>query len=488
MKVMCNVRISDARPTLPNGPRLLSLTRFFGDCREMSMSRDLDQNEDHIEHREDLVTWFREGIKTPEQRKIGTEHEKFGYITDASGKLRPMPWEGGIERMMTELSERYGWHALRDQGKITALERDGAAITVEPGGQFELSGAPFATLDETEAELDKHLEEVEVISRELDFHWLGMGARPLHTLDEVPWMPKSRYKIMADYLPTRGKLAHYMMKMSCTIQANFDYTSEADAANILNTVLTVTPIVSGLFASSPFLAGQPTDHITSRCHFWTATDPDRTGYVPGMLEPGYTFDDYVDYLLDTPMVFIRRDGRYLDATGRTFARFLEEGLDGHRAILGDWELHVSTSWPEVRMKRYIEVRGADMAPAPFIPALSALWKGILYDNNARTRARALTEGLSLEQRLTLHRAMIDHGLAARLPDGGLLLERARELVQIAEDGLVAQGCAPERRFLEVLHARVLEPGASLAEQLVSRFQTGNTVEDAIADLWIGAQP
>lgn len=437
---------------------------------------------------EDLVAHIRSGQKPPEARLVGLEHEKFGYRPGAGPLGEPLDYATGIRPVLDALAERFGWQRRELGGHLLELRRDKASVTLEPGGQLELSGAPAASLDAMARELVAHLDEVLAVSEPAQLRWLLMGARPAGTLDDIDWMPKPRYAIMRRYLPTRGAFAHYMMKMTCTVQVNLDFTSEEDAAQMLRAVLAVTPISSALFATSPFLGGTPSGRTSTRCHFWTDTDPDRTGYLPGMVEPGYTFADYVEYLLDMPMFFVERDGQLHDATHLTFRRYLDQGLDGHRAQLKDWGDHISTAFPEVRLKQYIEVRGADCVPPDLMMAFAALWLGILYDPSTRRQATSLTDGLDFDQRLTLHREMIDHGLAARLPtaDRPSLLELARELVALARQGLVALGRPDDRRWLEALEQQVLAPGRSLSRQMRDVYDDTGSLERAIEPMWLTA--
>jgi glutamate--cysteine ligase len=452
------------------------------------MSRDTLLRHDTIDNLQTLTAYFASGSKPSSDRAVGMEHEKFGF----SSSHLPLPYTDGIQAIMQRLSADYGWAPVLDAGHLTALERDGAAITLEPGGQFELSGAPFARLDDTARELASHLQETLAVSAPLGVRWLLIGSQPFHSLDAIPWMPKSRYAIMSRYLPTRGSLAAHMMKMTCTVQANFDYTSEADAAQMLRAILSVTSIASALFASSPFYLSSPFSMINRRCHIWTDTDPDRCGFVEAMLQPGFSFSDYVEYLLNIPMICIRRDQGYLDATGRTFRQFLDDGLSvggvTHRATIGDWEMHLSMVWPEVRMKRYIEVRGCDVVPPDLMLSMVALWKGILYDPDARAASIALTDHLSYTDRIAFHADMIRVGLQSLTPDGTPMLGLARSLVQLASDGLDRQ-YPGESRYLQPLIEQVVTPGASLASQMMSAYAANPTpagLDAALAPYWLDA--
>jgi glutamate--cysteine ligase len=428
------------------------------------MSRDLDQSDELITSRDQLVAYFAQGIKPRAHRLVGTEHEKFMFRRD-SGAMLTYEERGGFRDIFDAFAAQ-GWRPTVADGHIIALEHQRAALTLEPGGQFELSGAPLPTIHDTAKELDDHLSAVRALVGEQTY-MVCWGVNPFFDLDQIPWMPKPRYGIMRRYLPTRGDLAHWMMKGTCTVQANFDYTSEADAADILRTGLTISPIISALFAASPACAGQDTGMQTFRCHIWTRTDPDRTGFPDFMLSDSWGFVDYVEYMLDVPMFFIRRDNAYIDMTGTPFRHYLEHGFQGHRATIGDFDLHLSTAFPELRMKRYIEVRGADAGPRDMLLALPAIWKGILYSEPAREAARALLPGITPEALRTIHAAMIQDGIHAQTAYGPMR-ELARRLVQIGAEGLRAiaaeVGHADEVAFLDPLVV-LLERGQSVADRL-----------------------
>ena len=397
---------------------------------------------------DELVAFFASGIKPATQRRVGTEHAKFVVRRSAPGVVH---YEGpdGIRVLLETLMQRFGYEPIRDRGNLIGLLRDGASLTLEPGGQFELSGAPFASLLDTERELDLHFAEVREVCDELGLVCVGAGINGLQGLDEIDWMPKSRYAIMRRYMERVGTLGHWMMKMTCTVQANFDFTSEEDAADILRTALWLSPVVSAIFARSPIKERRPSGFMSSRCHIWTDTDPDRTGFPSFMLDGGFGFRDYVEYTLDVPMYFIIRDGQYIDMAGHSFRAFMADGHEGQVATLTDYEDHVSTLFPEVRMKRYIEVRGADVGPREYILGLPALWKGILYDDSARASARALVTDLSVSQRTELFTNAIRWSLDGPFPGGdGQIREVAAELIRIASAGLPAD----ERRFLAPLQA------------------------------------
>lgn len=436
------------------------------------MSRDQALDPERIRGIDQLVEYFRAGDKAADQRGIGTEHEKFVFRKDLPGQpLQTFEGPNGIEEMFSDWAERFGWEESKDKGRTVALVRGSEAITLEPAGQLELSGAVTKTIFETEKEFDNHIDELRQVAG--DYASVCMwGMNPFEGVGDLPWMPKSRYKIMRAYLPTRGDLAHWMMQTTCTIQANVDYMSEADAVDIVNTSVLISPIVNAIFADSPLKAGEPSGYQSYRAHIWTRTDNDRSGVPDFMYRDDWGFEDYVQYALDVPMFFIRRDDRYVDLSGHSFRKFMDEGWEGTPATMGDFELHISTLFPEVRLKRFIELRCGDGGPREHVLGLPALWKGLLYDQTARAQAGSLI-GL----RGDAHRALFDvaarAGIHAKDVDGRSMLELARTLVNIAGDGLdrlaADAGHDSERIFLEPIVTR-LDRGESLSDQLLSRFE------------------
>ena len=442
-----------------------------------------------------LVAWFAKGFERPEHRRVGTEHEKLILRRE---DLSPTPYEGprGIGALLSTLAERFGYKPIIEKGTSIGNYRmtpNGVeSITLEPGGQFELSGAPVRLMDETRDELVAHLSEVGEVLQELELIMVGTGLNGLHRLDEIPWMPKGRYQIMRNYMPRVGSMGQMMMKMTCTIQANVDFTSEEDAADIIRTSMWLTPLVSALFACSPLREGAPSGFASTRCHVWTDTDKERTGFPAFMLSPEpFGFREYVEYTLDIPMYLIAREGRYLDLTQRrfTFRDFIKDGFEGHRPTLDDYENHIGTLFPEVRLKRkYIEMRGADMGPPEMIIALPALWKGVLYDASARQEARALLDDLDHEQRIRLFSNVIRWSLDAPIPGrvngaSAQVRDLAAELVRIAGDGLdrlsLPFDSAPEapalarpneRRYLDPLLEDLSSPEGSRAQRLLARWR------------------
>lgn len=447
------------------------------------MSRDIEHNPQAIESLEQLVEYFHDGEKDVAQRGVGTEHEKFVFRRD-DYEMVSYEEEYGIGDMMEEFAECYNCEAGYDGDNIVAVQENGAAITLEPGGQLELSGYITKTVHETETEVIKHIENVKKVAGErvLLTSW---GMNPFFEPEDIPWMPKSRYGIMRDYLPTRGDLAHWMMKLTCTIQANFDYTSESDASELVRTALLVSPIVSALFANSPIKAGEPAGMQTYRGYVWTRTDPDRSGWPEFMYRDDWGYRDYLEYILDVPMFFIKREGEYLDKAGDSFREFIDKGHEGYDAHLGDFELHLSTAFPEIRMKKYVEVRGADGGPLEHITALPALWKGLLYHQPTRERAGALLGGIEPERHRQLFMDAYRDGLAARAPDG-TVHELAEELVRLSSEGLDAiasrDGHASEARYLEPLE-RIIETGETLSDQLLRDWEDFDGDRKKIVDKW-----
>lgn len=422
---------------------------------------------------DDLVGYFRAGEKPAEQWRVGTEHEKIGLYASS---LAPLPFEGerGIGALLERVAEADAWERIREGGRTIALQKDGASITLEPGGQLELSGAPKATTFETCDEFNSHLALMRKLSEPWDIVWLALGVQPFVGVEDAPRMPRVRHEIMREYLPTRGSLALEMMHLTGTVQANFDYSDEADMAAKLRTALAVTPVVSAIYANSSLSNGKPNGFASRRLHIWRHTDPDRTGLLPFAFEPGFGYADYARWALDVPMFFIVRDGRYLRPGGLPFGRFVEEGFQGERATLADFERHLTTLFPEVRLKRYLEMRGADAVPPRLTCSVPALWKGLLYDPAARDAAWGLARDWSFEEREALLEEVARRGLSARAPGGRRVLELARELVELAHGGLarLAHGSARKRDetgFLDPVREQ-LELGASPGEVIRQHWE------------------
>ena len=393
-----------------------------------------------IESRDELVAYLEAGSKPSGEWRIGTEHEKFGFYR--SGHT-PVPYEGerGIKALLEGLKDRFGWDGVPEQGNIIALRRldcpKGGIISLEPGGQLELSGAPLANLHETDEELRQHLIEVREIGDELGIGFLGIGFSPKWTLAETPVMPKARYAIMKRYMPTRGRLGLDMMFRTATVQVNLDFADEIDMVTKMRVGLALQPIATALFANSPFTLGKPNGFKSYRAEIWRDTDPDRTGNLPFVFEQGMGFERYVDYALDVPMYFVYRDGRYIDVAGASFKDFIAGRLDrlpGEHPTFDDWADHLTTLFPDVRLKRFLEMRGADAGPYAELMALPAFWVGLLYDASALAEAHALIADWTDSERQALRDEVPRLGLATpfRASTAG---DVARQAVAIAERGL-----------------------------------------------------
>ena len=386
-----------------------------------------------VESTEQLVDFIRSGEKPADRWRVGTEHEKIGlHEADYS----PVRFEGerGIGALLESIMRHEDWEPVLEAGNVIALTKDEASITLEPGGQFELSGAPVRTIHETCDEFHTHLDLMRQVSEPLGIVWLGLGIHPFHPVTELPVMPKARYRIMREYLPTRGALSLEMMFATATVQANFDFASEADMADKLRTAMGLSPIVSAIFANASLSGGKANGYVSQRLHAWEQTDPDRCGLLEFVFERDFGYRDYVEWALDVPMFFIVRGDSYRPGNGLTFRRFVEDGDGRNRATLADFDRHLTTLFPDVRLKRFIEVRGADAVPPGLTCSLPALWKGILYDADARAEAWKLVADVSFEQRDVARADVARRGLAAEF-GGQPVLELARELVAIAGRGL-----------------------------------------------------
>jgi len=428
-----------------------------------------------ITDRRQLVAWFESGARPPAAFRIGTEHEKFAF---ARADRRRLPYDGerSIKALLDGLADQFGWERVLENGRPIALAKDRCSITLEPGGQFELSGAPLETLHQTCCEVHTHLDEVRKVAEPLGVAMLGMGFDPKWRRDDIPWMPKGRYAIMRRYMPLKGRLGLDMMLRTCTVQVNLDYSSEADMVRKFRTSLALQPVATALFANSPFTEGRPNGFLSFRANVWTDTDPDRCGDLPFVFEPGMGFGRYVDYMLDVPMYFVYRDGRYVDAAGQSFEDFMAgrlPALPGELPTLSDWSDHVTTAFPEVRLKRYLEMRGADGGPWRAICALPALWVGLLYDRATLDAASAMVEDWTTEERRGLMRDVPRQGLATVFR-GRPLLDVARQIVTLARQGLQRRARinwdgVDESRYLKVLE-EIAATGRTMAEDKLARFE------------------
>ncbi len=420
-----------------------------------------------------LVDYIAAGCKPRDAWRIGTEHEKFAFDLKT---LRPLPYDGPCSiRAMLEGLTRFGWQAVEENGNPIALIKGGASITLEPGGQFELSGDALDNLHQTCREVHEHLAQVKEVAGEIGAGFIGVGFNPKWRRDDIPWMPKGRYGIMKAYMPKKGNLGLDMMLRTCTIQVNLDFSSEADMVKKFRVGLALQPIATALFANSPFTEGKPNGFLSYRSHVWTDTDPDRCGVLPFVFEDGFGFERYVDYMLDVPMYFVYRDGKYIDASGQSFRDFMARKLParpGEAPTMGDWTDHMTTVFPEVRLKRYLEMRGADGGPWRRICALPALWTGLLYDQGALDAAWDLCRDFTAEDHDYLRREVPKRALATEFR-GRPLIELAREVVRLARAGLTARARRaapgpPAAPHLATL-ADLLRRGPPPAEVKLERF-------------------
>lgn len=425
----------------------------------------------------DLVDWIARGEKPAAEWRVGAEHEKFVFRRNT---LEPVPYDGdnGIRALLEGLM-RFGWRGVYEASDaadvLIGLERGMANVSLEPGGQFELSGAPLRSMHEICAETEEHLKEVKTVADELDLGFLALGHAPTWTRAEIPVMPKGRYGIMRAYMPKVGGLGLDMMFRTCTVQANLDFASEADMAAKFRVSLALQPIVTALFANSPFTEGRPNGFLSARANVWTDTDPARTGMLDFVFRDGFGYETYVDYALDVPMYFVKRNGRYIDVSGQSFRDFMEgrlPGLPGERPTLKDWADHTTTLFPEVRLKQYLEMRGADSGPWGRLCALPALWAGVLYDSAALAAAWDLCRNWDVEDHERLRRDVTRLGLKAVI-GGRTVQDVARDLLRIARDGLRARnlldgGLADETGYLGVLD-EIADSGVTPAERLLELY-------------------
>jgi glutamate--cysteine ligase len=429
-----------------------------------------------IERRDELVAWIAEGVKPKSRFRIGTEHEKFVFTLEDH---RPVPYEGrrSIRALLEGMQHLLGWQPIMEGPNIIGLfdVTGGGAISLEPGGQFELSGAQVETVHQTSSELMAHLAQVHEVARPLHIGFLGMGMTPDWTRADIPKMPKGRYKIMTAYMPKVGTLGLDMMYRTCTVQTNLDFSSEADMVKKLRVSLSLQPIATALFANSPFTDGKPNGFLSFRSEIWRDTDNARAGMLAWAFEPGMSFERWVDYALDVPMYFVKRGDEYIDASGQSFRDLLAGKLPaapGERATTSDWANHISTIFPEVRLKRYLEMRGADSGPLPNLLALPAFWVGLLYDETCLDAAWDLVKDWSAEDRQNLRDQVPKHGLAAKVHNR-TVFELATEALRLARSGLARRkhldaGGRDETRYLEVLEDR-LARGTTAAEELLAKF-------------------
>jgi glutamate--cysteine ligase len=429
-----------------------------------------------IEHESQLAEYLAAGCKPPEDWRIGTEHEKFGYCKD---NQLPIPYDGprSVRAVLEGLRDAHGWSPVEEGDKLIGLEKDGANVSLEPGGQLELSGAPLENIHQTCNEVNNHLAEVEDVADKVGVGFIGLGAAPIWTHEQMPMMPKGRYKLMDSYMQRVGTMGQTMMRRTCTVQVNLDFSSEPDMVQKLRVALALQPVATALFANSPFLDGKPNGHKSWRARVWRDLDPDRTGMLPFVFDEGFGFEAYVDYALDVPMYFVYREGRYIDALGQSFRDFLRgelPALPGEKPTLSDWADHLTTIFPEARIKKFMEMRGADGGPWRRLCALPAFWVGLMYDQTALDAAWDVAKAWDAKTRDALRVAASVDGLQAQV--GDIRMERlAREVLDISEAGLRTRGRAggggmipDETHFLGALRDSV-DTGVTPADELLEAY-------------------
>jgi glutamate--cysteine ligase len=429
-----------------------------------------------IESYGQLAEYLRAGCKPIKDWKIGTEHEKFGFVND---NFLPLPYDGqcSIKAMLEGLRDKYNWSEILEENNIIGLTKDGANVSLEPGGQLELSGAPLDSIHETCDEVNQHLKEVKSIADDLGAGFFGLGAAPEWSHEDMPMMPKGRYKLMTDYMGRVGTHGTQMMYRTCTVQVNLDFSSEQDMIKKMRVGLALQPIATALFANSPFFEGKLVNHKSWRSRIWRDLDEDRTGMLPFVFEEGFGFEAWTEYVLDVPMYFVYRDGKYIDALGQSFRDFLDgklPALPGERPKISDWADHLTTVFPEARVKQFIEMRGADGGPWRKLCALPAFWVGLMYDQNSLDSAWDICKNWDANTREEMRIAASEEGIAAKT-NGLSLLDLARELIDISRAGLKNRarpgngGLVPDEcHFLNAIE-EVIETGKSPACELIDKY-------------------
>lgn len=424
--------------------------------------------------RSDLRVFFEAGIKPPEKYGIGLEYERFGLVAGPGGRPQPLPLEGevSVASILEALARDHGWEPTMLEGRMIELQKGMTRITIEPGGQMELSGAVWRTLGELAGELRSYLGTVGALTGPMGVRWIASGTHPTARVEEIGWLMKRRYVVMKKYLPTHGRHAHQMMKGTCGQQVNLDFSSEQDAMEKFRVSMALTPIVAAMLANSPITAGTRNGYLTQRMAVWLDTDPHRAGQLPFVFDPEASFDDYIDYALSVPMFFLVRGGEYLPMNGMTFGSFMGHGAHGHTGTTEDWLTHLTTLFPDVRLKSYLEIRGTDSTPPDLVMAHSALWMGIFYGgHDALEAAWAPVAKLGWDERMRLRQEICVRGLASRV---GRYEARdvAHEILAIAADGLAAWGASDDAKWLDPLRELNLERGMTPAEELIALFGAG----------------
>jgi glutamate--cysteine ligase len=425
-----------------------------------------------IEKNQELEAYFHDSGKPPDRWRVGTEYEKVGIVR-STGQAIPYFGPRGVDRILRELIERFGWEPEEHEGNIIALTRDKAQITLEPGGQIELSGEPCESIHCTYAEFTQHIRELLEVTDPLGIIFLGLGMQPVSRLEEIEWVPKPRYRIMAPYMLKVGRLGQRMMKQTATVQANIDYSDEKDAMAKFRTGMGLAPVLIAMFANSPICEGKLNGYRSFREHIWTDTDKSRSGLLKFAFLPEISFAHYVEYALDVPMYFIIRNKHYIDMTSLTFRQFLRHGHNGERATIEDWSDHLTTLFPETRIKRYLEIRSVDSQPPDLMPALSALIKGAFYDSDCLQAAWDLVKGWSWDERMQAYLDSHENALSTRVRRYSLL-DLARELLAIAWEGLRRQNQVNESGADETIYLRplknLLDQGKCPADILLEKWE------------------
>lgn len=431
------------------------------------------KSETPISSYDDLLSIFRGAVKPASEFRCGAEMEKFGVHADGSHVT--YEGDGGVEALLQDLARAHGWTPDRERpdGPLIALLRDGASITLEPGSQLELSGAPLLHAHQICAEFRGHLAEIAPFSEKTGIKWLGLGFHPFAKREDFTMVPKQRYGVMKEYLPTRGSMALDMMLRTATVQANYDYSSEADAMLKMRVALKLAPLTTAMFANSPFYEGEPFGGKSYRAKVWLDTDNDRSGLVPSCWKKNATFTDYVEWALDVPMFMFKRNGEKVANTGQTFRSFWKSGYAGHKPTLADWQTHLNTLFPEVRLKKTIEIRGADAQGSKLACTLPALWTGILYDAKALAAADAMTADWTYDEVNSTRKEVWNKGLGAKFR-AGTLQPFAEKLVEIAEGGLERRGQLSSSGKDERVHLTRLKELVAKGESPADRLLDGIT--------------
>ena len=429
-----------------------------------------------VENKAQLVSYIEDACKPESDWRIGTEHEKFAYNKATHCRL-PYEGEPGIRQVLEGLLQ-FNWQGVYENGNIIALkDGKGGSVTLEPGGQFELSGAPLRTIHETCDEVHTHLHQVKQVCDPIGADMIGLGFDPEWRRDDITWMPKGRYKIMREYMPKRGTLGIDMMIRTCTVQVNLDFSSERDMVRKMRVSVALQPIATALFANSPFTEGKPNGKLSMRSHCWTDTDPDRCGMLPFVFDQDFSFERWVDYILDVPMYFVHRGETYHDVSGKNFRDFMNgelEGFEGQLPTMEDWEDHMTTAFPEVRLKKYIEMRGADGGPWGNLCALPAFWVGLLYDGQALDEAEALIADWSVEEMSAMRDGVPQTALHTPFRKG-TVLDQARKAIEISRGGLKRRACLSprsgndEQHYIDPLQS-IVDSGKTFAEDLLDDYE------------------